>query len=109
MEAPLMNLTPDRGPSVWNAPRSTAMNWPMAAIAGGSLLAAYAWRNRSSHRALFAGLGLGSLACGLLAGSNSQRFTSAWNRLRPMTEPVIDDVDRASEDSFPASDAPALK
>jgi hypothetical protein len=109
MESPPMNLTPERGPSVWDAPRSSGVNWPMAALAITSLIAAYAWRSRSEHRALIAGLGFGTLACGLLARGGPERLAAQWNRIRPPIEPDEDDVDRASEDSFPASDPPAFR
>ena len=101
-----LNLTPKRGPSVWEAPR-TPMNWSVAAIAGGSLLAAYAWANRSQHRSLLTGLGVGTLACGLMAGRAADAVSRRSQRVRSMAD--LDDVDRMSKDSFPASDPPAMK
>lgn len=108
MDTPL-NLTPERGPSVWTEPRRSAMNWPLAAVAGGSLLAAYAWRSRSSSRTLLASVGVGAVACGLFAAGGSQRCADAWGRLRSARDGEFDDIDRASKDSFPASDPPAMK
>lgn len=105
MDAPL-NLTPERGPSVWVESRRE-LPWATAAIAGGSALTAYAWNSRSPLRPLIAGLGMSGIVLGLFANGGSQRLINAWQRLACSDELPLDPVDLASKHSFPASDPPA--
>jgi hypothetical protein len=106
-----LNLTPERGPSVWTDPRA-ARSWNATLITGGALIAAYAWRSRSPYRAWMASIGVGTVAYALLSDrgriAGGAKVASVMNRLRPTKLADLDDVDRLSKQSFPASDAPAV-
>jgi hypothetical protein len=103
-----LNLTPERGPSIWDGPSQT-MHWSTAAaIAGGSALAAYAWSSRSPARPLLAGLGMSGLMLGVMAGGGSQKLKNAWQRYITTHDGRLDAVDVRSKDSFPASDPPSV-
>jgi hypothetical protein len=107
-----LNLTPERGPSVWDEAPRRVNPLNAAFIAGGSMLAAYAFSSNSRNRTWLTGLGLGTLAFGLFSASGAsfgaERMSSALNRIRPQRVPELDQVDLASKHSFPASDAPAV-
>jgi hypothetical protein len=105
---PSLNLTPERGPSVWaQMDRQSQLDrfW-LAMIVGGGVLAASSVRRPSSGRAWAATLGMACMTTGLLCHSGSRRLSAVLERLW-FSEPVDDAIDRASADSFPASDAPA--
>jgi hypothetical protein len=104
---PSLNLTPERGPSVWaRMDRESRLDrWWLAMIVGGGVLAASSVR-RSSSAPWAATLGLVCVTTGFLCHSGSKRVAAAFERLL-RAEPVDNAIDRDSADSFPASDAPA--
>ena len=104
------NLAPQRGPSVWDRPEPS-MTWSaaeserMCIAACGTALAAMGWRLRSTGGAMLALAG-GALAVRALLGRNDlASFRRAIDRMRLASNP--DCIEAASDDSFPASDAPA--
>jgi hypothetical protein len=103
-----MNLTLKRGPSVWDDRPSAAINWRVAAAAGGLVITAVALSSRSSRSNWLAGLGLCGVAASLLSGRWSSTLQAGSRALRIIGRTPPDHVvDRASEDSFPASDPTA--
>lgn len=105
------NLAPQRGPSVWDRPEP-AMTWSaaeserMCVAACGAAFAAMGLRQRSSGGALLALAG-GALAVRALVGYNDlASFRRAVERMRLRSTPA-DCIEAASDDSFPASDAPS--
>jgi hypothetical protein len=103
-----MNLTLKRGPSVWDDRPGAAVNWRVAAAAGGLVITAVALSSRSRHSNWVAGLGLCGVAASLLTGRWSSTFQAGCRALRVVGRTPPDRVvDRASEDSFPASDPTA--
>jgi len=82
--APSLNLSPARGPSTWER------------------------MDRESQRDKFGmtliGVGLSLLAVGLLLRPWGRRPLAGVRR----SQPADDGVDRASADSFPASDPPSI-
>lgn len=105
------NLAPQRGPSVWDrpdppAPWSAAESERWCVAACGGALAAMGLRQRSTGGALLAIAG-GALAFRALLGFNDlASLRRTVDRLRVPT--TADQVDEASGDSFPASDAPSF-
>lgn len=108
---PGRNLSPNRGPSVWDRPEpptpwnaAESERWCVAAC--GSALAAVGLRQRSTGGALLALAG-GALAIRALLGYNDLAS------LRRTVGRLHDDaghkdaIESASDDSFPASDAPS--
>lgn len=112
MSQPL-NLTPARGPSVWERlERESTMNrYSLATIASGAALMASVLARPSGGRAQrrwAATLGVACMAAGFVCHSGSRRVSEALGRLfRPGASEHDDAIDRALSDSFPASDAPA--
>jgi len=111
MSQPL-NLTPARGPSVWDRlERESTMNrYSLGAIAGGAALIASVLGRPSAGRARrtwAATLGLACIAAGYVSHSGSRGVTEALGRLLRRRASDDDAIDRALSDSFPASDAPA--
>jgi hypothetical protein len=114
------NLTPERGPSVWDKPPGPSSYWPIVALAAVAVAAGVAWRYRSFGKALVVkGAGLGGMVLGFATSPAGRRFASIlmerWSNTRRPAEVVrlrdgrlVDDVDDALEDTFPASDPPAL-
>jgi hypothetical protein len=105
------NLAPQRGPSVWDRPDLTpawsaaeSERWCVAAC--GSALAAMGMRQRSFGGSLLALAG-GALAVRAVLGYNdlaSLRRTVEHLQIR--VNPA-DQIEAASDESFPASDAPS--
>ena len=105
MTTPL-NLTLTRGPSVWDERRAWPSYWRVYGVAAGAALAAFAMQPRAK-RGWMMGLAVGVAGTALLAGRwTAAMETSAhqFRRLRGTQKDYV--VDRASEDSFPASDPP---
>jgi hypothetical protein len=107
MDAPL-NLTPARGPSVWDRPNNSIDPWQAAAVTAGLLLVGSGYPYRSRSRQIGAALGLLGLAIGLRSQRRRLPATvtsiKRWMVRDAKTEAA---VDRAIEASFPASDPPA--
>ena len=80
--------------------------WWLAMMIGGGVLAAASMGRPASGRRWAAALGLAGVTTGFLCHTGSRRLADAFARLC-CSEPVDDAIDRASADSFPASDAPA--
>ena len=107
MSTPL-NLTLKRGPSVWDdRTTSPAIDWRLRGVAAGTMLAMLARPPRGNRRWLL-GLALGLSITSLFAGPVRSAIENGLRRLRTGRSVVKDQalVDRASEDSFPASDPP---
>ena len=105
--APSLNLTPQRGPSVWDdLHRKPSMNAAhLAVMTGGALLLASSMRQRKVP-----GLWTAAFGVGLIAGAALCPRPMCWPSLLRFAQPKdhYDAVDQALADSFPASDpAPA--
>jgi uncharacterized membrane protein len=104
------NLAPSRGPSVWDRPTppggwtiEDSERWMMTI--GGGALALLGLRQRTVGGAVLAGLA-GTMAVRAVLG---YRDLEGLRRLATqLAQPVLprDEVEYASTDSFPASDAP---
>lgn len=108
-----LNLTVQRGPtSVWDKPgwqvQDVARPAPAWLIAsGGLLLGLYGAGRRGRMRAFTTLAGSGLIAWAVLGGGRLQRVWGYMGRAwLPYSSPH-DEVGQASDDSFPASDAPA--
>ena len=95
------------GPSVWDTQRGRVRwdieRWVSSMIAGGLFVAGV--RKRSAAGGVMVGLG-GLLAWWALTGADI-RQRSQLRAVLPYRRPDTDPVMEASEESFPASDAPA--
>ena len=101
MSTPL-NLTLQRGPSVWDdRPVSAAKNWRALGVAAGAVLASLALHPRANRQWLI-GMGLGVAGACLLGDRLASTITAGMRRIVPGVRNDL--VDQASEDSFPASD-----
>ena len=109
MTAP-MNLTLKRGPSVWDEPPNAPFNWRLAAATAGMLITGLGLVSRAPRSNWIVSLGLCSVALSLLGGRMSATVQASSRALRRTGRTAQDhDVDRALEDSFPASDPPPLR
>ncbi|MGH9253184.1 MAG: hypothetical protein ACRD3C_01300 [Vicinamibacterales bacterium] len=104
-----MNLEQHRsGPSIWETRTWQTWEydrWIAALVAGGLFVAGV--RKRSATGGLMVALS-GVLACWALAGPDVRRRRRGQLRaVLPHRRPDADPVGEASEESFPASDAPA--
>jgi len=104
------NLSPLRGPSVWSQPQwdgrakgNTAERWLVGV--SGSALIAIGLHRRSRAVAPFVALGAGLLA--LAASSDGLNRVRAWVEHRRLRSQWDDEVQNASDLSFPASDSPS--
>lgn len=107
MNAP-MNLTPQRGPSVWEKPAYTTNPARLGTIAAGAALVGLGWPLGSTRARIVTGAGLLLMALGLsgkLAGASPFRTAKDWLSRDRQGEADLDD---ALDASFPASDPPAV-
>jgi hypothetical protein len=102
MATPL-NLILKRGPSVWEEPKAGSSPWRVYGAIAGAVLAGLAIGSRSQRSRLL-GLALGVAGASLLANRLASTIAgvSQFRVERGARKDRI--VDRASEDSFPASD-----
>jgi hypothetical protein len=106
------NLAPQRGPSVWDRPELATTPWTVAeserwcVAACGGALAAMGLRQRSAGGALLA-LGGGALALRALLGYNDLATLRQTVGRMCVTGAPADAIESASDESFPASDAPS--
>jgi hypothetical protein len=104
-----LNLTLKRGPSVWGKPRNKPASWRIMTAATGVVITAFAMQSSPSRRGWLASLGLATVFFSLVGGRLSSTVQAGARGLRIVDRAQQDHVvDRASEDSFPASDPPAL-
>jgi len=104
------NLSPLRGPNVWTQPQWDGRNKANAAerwlIGGaGAVLLAVGVRRRSRGSAPLTALGAGLLALG--ASRDGLSRVRAWMEQRRLRRRWADEVNDASDLSFPASDSPS--
>ena len=104
-EPPSLNLTPQRGPSVWQHmdKKPALCTAQMAAIAGGTLLVASSIRQRSSRDTWLAAVGMSCIATALFCRAPLSAMGLRFKHRRQR----YDAIDLASQDSFPASDPPS--
>ncbi len=99
-----LNLTLQRGPSVWDARPSRPAGWRTYGVLAGAMLAGLAMRPRRTRRWLM-GLAFGVVVSSLAADRLFSTLAGRARRLRGDRDVGSESVvDRASEDSFPASD-----
>jgi hypothetical protein len=98
-----LNLTPARGPSVWERPEAIAEPWQAATLVGGAILAGCAWPFRSRTSRLLGGAGLLTMAVALTGKWDTVAVESLRQWLKAMRD-GDDEVDRTIDASFPASD-----
>jgi hypothetical protein len=104
------NLSPTRGPSVWDRP-PRPVGWTMedserwmVTICGGTL-ALVGLRQRSTAGAVLAALAGAAAVRALLGYRDVETLRRVATQFRDSTAPH-DEVEHASNESFPASDAP---
>lgn len=103
-----LNLTLKRGPSIWED-QAPAADWRSYGMIAGAVLAGVALQPRA-NRAWLIGLALGVVGTSLLAGRFTETIEAGARQLRVLRGAHRDQVvDRASEDSFPASDPPQYR
>jgi type II secretory pathway component PulM len=103
---PSMNLTVERGPSVWDQ-KSHNSFWPAALMAAGASMAALSLRAAPRHRLWLASAGAAAVAYAVFNGPLSHRVELARVRARERARSV-EPLDKTLRDSFPASDPPAI-
>jgi uncharacterized membrane protein len=111
MSEPPKNLSPTRGPSVWDRPErpvawtmEDSERW-MVTICGGTL-ALVGLRQRTASGILLAALGGAAAVRALLGYRDVETLRQVATQFRDGERPR-DQVEHASSDSFPASDAPS--
>lgn len=106
---PSINLTPLRGPSVWNEPNTRSTPLHMAAAATGAAIAMLAWHTAPPRRFWIAGLGAAGATAALLAGSFGDRAERAIAGAKARSQARRHEpLDSTLKDTFPASDSPAV-
>jgi hypothetical protein len=106
MSTPL-NLTLKRGPSpsVWEQ-QKTPSYWRLSGVAVAALLAGLATRPHANRRRLI-GLAMAVAGASLFGDHLASALATAARRIGPRHGTKNDNfIDRVSEASFPASDAP---
>lgn len=105
-----LNLTPRRGPSIWddarwNAPGGHAIGRWLLGVGGGALIAFAATRGSTARRVMSAAGAIAALsaASGYVGLGRPRAWVARVRRHWAVTDRVGED----SELSFPASDAPA--
>jgi hypothetical protein len=106
MDAPL-NLTPARGPSVWNQPRAIDEPLRAAAAATGFLLLSAGFPYRSRAARITGALGLIGLVFGMRCDRRVPAAVVSMKKWLSRDDKVEAEVDRTLAESFPASDPPA--
>ncbi len=104
-----LNLVQHRGePSIWDRSNQwmdwDPERWLVAAMAGAFLVSGF---RRRSAAGLLLVLGGGSLAWWAAAGADERRMRRGRLRVALPARQAEDCVGQASEESFPASDAPS--
>jgi len=103
MATPL-NLTLKRGPSVWEEPKpAPSLSWRVYGAVAAAVLAGLALGSRSNRSRLL-GLAIGIGGASLLGDRLAPTIAAASRCLADRAARKDRIVDRASEDSFPASD-----
>jgi hypothetical protein len=111
MEQGVRNLSPNRGPNIWDDPR---WNQPVRVNmlgrclfgVGGALLIVGAMRGSAARRLV--GMAGGLVALTIASGRLNLEGARGWlDRALAGLSPESDQVHDQSESSFPASDAPA--
>ena len=102
MATPL-NLTLKRGTSVWEEPNAGPSPWRLYGVVGAAVLAGLAIGSRSNRSRLF-GLAVGVAGASLLADRLASTIAAVGQAVADRGARKDRIVDRASEDSFPASD-----
>jgi hypothetical protein len=99
-----LNLTLKRGPSVWEHQSSWPSNWPAYGVVAGVMFATLVTAPRSKRPWLM-GLALGIAGAWLLTDGFASSLQASARQFRVLRGGHNDRaVDRASEESFPASD-----
>jgi hypothetical protein len=107
MSTPL-NLTLNRGPSpsVWDEPSTRPSYWRLSGVAAAAVLAGLATRPHANRRRLI-GLATAVAAASLFGDRLASAIGTAARRTGARRGTKNDNfIDRVSEASFPASDAP---
>jgi hypothetical protein len=107
MSTPL-NLTLKRGPSpsVWEPQRPRPSYWRLSGVAAAAFLAGLAARPHANRRRLI-GLAAAVAGASLFGDHLASALATATRRVGPRRGTKNDNfIDRVSEASFPASDAP---
>jgi hypothetical protein len=106
---PSINLTPHRGPSVWETPAERARPLHLAAAATGAAITALAWRTAPPRRFWIAGLGAAGAVAALMATPLGGRAEKALASVKAKRRAAASEpLDKTLKDTFPASDAPAV-
>ena len=105
-----LNLTPARGSSVWDAPPSSSPLWPIVAAAGVVIFASLAWRYRSVGKSILTkSAAVGGMLIGVATSPVGRKVTNVIvQHLSEYQARQEARVDEALEDTFPASDPPAM-
>lgn len=103
---PSMNLTVERGPSVWDK-TSCRSNWPAAAVATGVSVAALSYRAAPRYRFWLASAAAAAATYALFSRRIAHRIEDARVSARERAR-AKEPLDRTLKDSFPASDPPSV-